>query len=49
MVLMMTRPQPGIQQTTVEEEDDDSEPPYVALLRKIPFCGENLADKITDE
>ncbi|EKX43713.1 hypothetical protein GUITHDRAFT_163729 [Guillardia theta CCMP2712] len=39
----------GIQQTTVEEEDDDSEPPYVALLRKIPFCGENLADKITDE
>eukprot|EP00960_Hanusia_phi_P075464 768429-Hanusia_phi.AAC.16 len=46
---LRSRQKRGIQQTVVEEEDDDAEPPYIALLRKIPFCGENIADKITDE
>eukprot|EP00291_Cryptomonas_curvata_P013636 CAMPEP_0172189960 /NCGR_PEP_ID=MMETSP1050-20130122/22835_1 /TAXON_ID=233186 /ORGANISM="Cryptomonas curvata, Strain CCAP979/52" /LENGTH=903 /DNA_ID=CAMNT_0012864755 /DNA_START=53 /DNA_END=2765 /DNA_ORIENTATION=- len=33
----------------VEEEVDDSEPSWIASLRKLPFCGEQIADKINPE
>ncbi len=33
----------------VEEEIDDSEPSWIASLRKLPFCGEQIADKINPE
>jgi len=40
----------GVAEDHVEEEDDgDEEPFYVQLVRKIPMCGEGLADKINPE
>ena len=33
----------------VENEADDAEPAWVATLRKLPFCGEDLADKINPD
>ncbi len=33
----------------VVEEEDDAEPPWIAGLRKVPFCGEQIADKINPD
>ncbi len=33
----------------VVEEEDDAEPVWIAGLRKVPFCGEQIADKINPE
>ena len=33
----------------VEEEEEDGEPAWIATLRKFPFCGEQIADKINPE
>jgi hypothetical protein len=31
------------------EEEDESEPFFLALARKIPLCGDSIADKLDPE
>ncbi len=38
-----------VKAAAVEEEEDDGEPKWIVELRKVPFCGEQIADKINPE